>query len=126
MGSMFGSKKKEKENLIVPAVQRTLYSGARGYCFGLFVGLFTSPFRCYKNTVKDVHSTGVTFFKMGIIHNGTKEFLEIVREKKDDLNDTIAGLVAGGMICSKRGAKRAILGGLGLSSYSIINKYYEE
>ncbi|ELA47950.1 hypothetical protein VCUG_00533 [Vavraia culicis subsp. floridensis] len=108
---------------INPIIRNVVTNGAKGYVFGTLVGLLNSrkPVKC---TLTDMHSSGKRFMMLGMIYTGSEALIETVRDKKCPLNVLGASAVAGGLVMSRDGLGKSLLGAVGFSVYTGLNEFY--
>lgn len=108
---------------INPTIRNVMSNGAKGYVFGTLVGLL-NPREETSCTIKEMHSSGKRFMMLGMIYTGSEALLETCRDRRDALNVLGASAIAGGLVMSRAGLKKSILGAVGFSVYTGLNEFY--
>ncbi|KAM0687101.1 Mitochondrial import inner membrane translocase subunit tim22 [Conglomerata obtusa] len=113
---------KAKLQTLKPCVIKTVTHGVQGYMFGCMVGIFSNTKNQTKATdfLKNMHSNGVTFAKVGVVYAGTECILESVRDKRCVWNSVASGIVAGSVV----GKGNVMLSGISFGAYSGLTDYY--
>ncbi|ELQ74914.1 putative Mitochondrial inner membrane translocase complex, subunit Tim17/22 protein [Trachipleistophora hominis] len=115
--------KKSFSSRINPIIRNVVANGAKGYVFGTLVGLLNSR-KSIKCTLSDMHSSGKRFMMLGMIYTGSEALIETVRGKRDPLNVLGASAIAGGLVMSRNGLGKSVLGAVGFSVYTGLNEFY--
>lgn len=102
-----------------PIIAKTVAHTAQGYLFGCMVGVFAHK----KDIYKSMHSTGMTFAKVGLVYSSTESILEKV-QGKNRYNNIAAGAITGIIVNGKRGVRDGFLSGACFGLYSGINDVY--
>lgn len=108
---------------INPIMRDIVTNGAKGYMFGSLIGLLNSR-RPIRHTFSEMHLSGRRFMMLGMVYTGSEAVLETVRDKKDALNTFGASAIAGGLVMSKSGLGKSMLGAIGFSMYTGLSELY--